>query len=265
MKDIKVYPLLSREDERECGIRVRDSFGEEREAAIDRLVCGNLRLVVKLAHDFSGSSLSFSDLVSEGNSGLVTAAQRFDPDKGAKFSSYSAWWIKQAMRRAIAEKSKAIRVPLGSQRAIWKINRFRNEFVSVNGRDPSLEEVVDGTKLKEEKVRRLWFSANLVVSLNQVSEGEDFSLDSILADEMAIKPDMILDEKMKREQLDEIMEVLSPRERKILNLRFGLNGCFPLTLDEVGEHIGRTRERVRQIQVMALKKLKRRYSSLSCQ
>lgn len=223
------------------------------------LIEANLRLVLKIANDFIGRGLPWDDLVSEGNRGLITAAHRFDPSRGAKFSTYSSWWIKQTIRQALAEQVRTIRIPIGTQLHWKRIRRNVAELTKSLGRDPADEEVAEASKLPLATVKRLRHARKIdMQSLNAAvcadeSDGAEF-LD-FLADEKTPPPD---EAQLKQEEVAELREVLAKlpeREQKILNLRFGLNGEPIRTLEDVGKLIGCTNERVRQIQNQALRKL----------
>ena len=255
MKDIGKIPLVTQAEEVELGTQIR--LGDRE--AVEKLVTANLRLVVKIAHDFKGMGLPFPDLVAEGNIGLIRAAEKFDPTRGAKFSSYAAWWIKQGMRRALTEKGKTIRIPIGSVTKILKIRRVRSEFQQSLQRDPSDHEIAARLALSERVVRRLRLVDLKTVSLQDpILSGEDGELRALVPDDKAPTPYRILDSSESAQRLDDIMEKLDPRERNILSLRFGLDGGLPHTLEEISSRIGRTRERVRQIQQRALRKLRLR-------
>jgi RNA polymerase primary sigma factor len=224
-----------------------------------RLVRANLRLVVKVAHDFRGMGLPLQDLISEGNVGLIRAAEKFDPAKGAKFSSYAVWWIKQAMRRALFEKSKMIRVPIASAGKIRKIRNARGEMVEELGREPTDAELARRLAFSEKVVQRLRGVDLRTVSLDDpILEGEKGELRNLIPDDRAEAPDLLIGDAEAIQRMNRLFETLDPRERRVLGLRFGLDGSAPQTLEEVSRQIGRTRERIRQIQKRALLKLRRR-------
>jgi RNA polymerase primary sigma factor len=253
MRDISIYPLITVQEEVELGIRIRNGDAEAR----DKLIRSNLRLVVKIAHDFRGMGLPLPDLISEGNIGLMRAAEKFDPDKGAKFSSYASWWIKQAMRRAIFEKSKIIRVPVASANKIRKIRRAKVQLARTLGREPTVTEIAEELSFSEGVVRRLGRIDMRTVSLEDpLFQGESGELKNLIPDDRLPPPDHILGDTETITRLTALLGTLSERERTILMLRYGLDGRPPRTLDEVSRRIGRTRERVRQIQKRALRKLR---------
>ncbi len=235
---------------------------DERNLESDRLIQDNLRLVLKIANEFLGRGLSWDDLVSEGNRGLVTAATRYDPAKGAKFSTYSAWWIKQAIRQAIAEQVQAIRVPIGTQLHWQRIRKVERELTIDLRRSPTDEELSQKCRLPMATILRLRHARRLnMQSLNAAIDENDENgaefLDFI-ADERTPGPDEL---QIHLEDVDELLQLLAtltPREQSILRLRFGLDGEPVRTLEEVGAVIGCTNERVRQLQNIALKKLQMR-------
>ncbi len=253
MNDIRQIPLISRTEEVALAKLIHQGDAE----ALEQLVSSNLRLVVKIAHDFKGMGLPLQDLVAEGNIGLMRAAEKFDPEKGAKFSSYAAWWIKQAMRRALTEKSKTIRIPVASVTKIVKIRNVRNRLRRELDREPSDKEIAGHLELSERVVRRLRRADMKTVSLQDpILRGEEGDLESLIPDENADTPFGIMDDGESDMRLGLLLEKLDPRERYILCLRYGLEGNTTHTLEEISKCLGRTRERVRQIQKRALKKLR---------
>ena len=235
---------------------------EERrsQSEVDDLIRGNLRLVLKIANDFIGRGIEWDDLVSEGNRGLITAAQRFDSSMGAKFSTYSACWIKQAIRQAIADQSTTVRVPIGTRLNSGRIKRAVHRLTESLGRDPTDEEVAAETKLPLVTIKRLRGTRQVdMQSLNAVVAGDDSSdgteLQNLIADSEIEAPDMALIHVEEVEQLLKLLDELPERERKILRMRFGLDGEVVRTLDEVGSELHCSNERVRQIQNRALRKL----------
>ena len=232
------------------------------EAEINALIEQNLRLVQKIANDFLGRGLAWDDLVSEGNRGLVTAARRYDPGKGARFSTYSAWWIKQAIRQAISEQGRTVRVPIGTELNWRKVRRSIRRLTRELERDPSDEEVAADTGLPRITVTRLR-NGNLVEmhSLNAPLDGEEpdgGSFIDSLRDVSERGPDQQMVHLEDVEQLLKLLETLPERERRVLRLRFGLDGEAVRTLDEVGDILHCTNERVRQIQNKALRELHRK-------
>ena len=254
MKSISSIPLIKRNDE----IELAKLIAEGSEAAREKMIVSNLRLVVKIAHDFKSLGVPLSDLIAEGNIGLMKAVEKFRPDKGAKFSSYGAWWIKQSMRRAIADQSRIIRIPVQSAVKIKRIQKASLELAEKLGRVPTEKEIADELDISVKSVLTLKGSATSnVVSLNAFfQDGEEGVLGDILPDLHGFTPDESLDEGETRSYISKVIdEKLKERERLILKLRYGIGGTQPKTLEEVSEIIGRTRERVRQIQHQALRKV----------
>ena len=232
---------------------------ETEEERVNALIEQNLRLVQKIANDYLGRGLSWEDLVSEGNRGLITAAHKFDPSRGARFSTYSAWWIKQAIRQAIAEQARTVRVPIGTQINWRRIRKVAKELTEKLGREPTDEEVAAEAKLPVATIQRLRSSNQVEVhSLNAPVSGEESESGEFMEfvyDETAPGPDQELINLEDVEQLLALLETLPEREKQVLRLRFGLDGEPVRTLEEVGAIIGCTNERVRQIQNQALRKL----------
>ena len=232
---------------------------ETEEERVNALIEQNLRLVQKIANDFLGRGLSWEDMVSEGNRGLITAAHKFDPSRGARFSTYSAWWIKQAIRQAIAEQARTVRVPIGTQINWRRIRKVAKELTEKLGREPTDEEVAAEAKLPVATIQRLRSSNQVEVhSLNAPVSGEESESGEFMEfvyDETAPGPDQELINLEDVEQLLALLETLPEREKQVLRLRFGLDGEPVRTLEEVGAIIGCTNERVRQIQNQALRKL----------
>ncbi|MEA2013679.1 MAG: RNA polymerase sigma factor RpoD/SigA [Verrucomicrobiota bacterium] len=252
MHDIGNIPLVTREEEVELAAKIQKGSEEARA----KLIKANLRLVVKIAHDFKGFGLPLHDLISEGNIGLMRAVEKFDPAKGAKLSSYAAWWIKQAMRRALANQSRTIRIPVQSAGKISKINTTRMKLTEKLGREPTNAEIAHKLDFSERTVSGLRTVGSRTFSLNDpIQHGEDGEFQDIIPDQVVLTPDSILGENESIEQVLELIYRLDEREQLILKLRFGLDGRRPRTLEEVSQKIHRTRERVRQIQNQALNKL----------
>ena len=232
---------------------------ETEEERVNALIEQNLRLVQKIANDFLGRGRSWEDLVSEGNRGLITAAHKFDPSRGARFSTYSAWWIKQAIRQAIAEQARTVRVPIGTQINWRRIRKVAKELTEKLGREPTDEDVAAEAKLPVATIQRLRSSNQVEVhSLNAPVSGEESESGEFMEfvyDETAPGPDQELINLEDVEQLLALLETLPEREKQVLRLRFGLDGEPVRTLEEVGAIIGCTNERVRQIQNQALRKL----------
>ncbi len=261
MQDIGRIPLVSPEDE----VRLAEEIRQGDEEARRKLIRSNLRLVVKIAHDFKGLGLPLLDLISEGNIGLMKAVEKFDPKKGAKFSSYAAWWIKQAMRRALANQSRTIRIPVQSAGKINRIRTTRAELTERLGREPSDAEIAECLEVSRRTVAGLKGAELRSISLSDpLQAGEESCFEEIIADQSAPTPDQLLGRTESLERLRELVDELDEREAKVLRLRFGLDGKPPKTLEEVSQEVGRTRERVRQIQNHALTKLRHRLGDDFC-
>ena len=257
MGEIARIPLVNKNEEGELAKLIHSTDNKQYEDARNTLIKANLRLVVKIAHDFKGLGLPLLDLISEGNIGLMRAVEKFDPSKGAKFSSYAAWWIKQSMRRALANQSRTIRIPVQSAGKISKIKTVRMKLSEELGRDPTDSEIADHLEFSERTVAGLRLADLKTISLHDpIQQGEEGEFQDIIPDRHAMTPDQIIGDVESVFRLLDLLDKLDFRERRILEMRFGLRGTRPLTLEEVSQQIGRTRERVRQIQNQALNKLK---------
>ena len=257
MQDVSDIPLLTREEESRLAEDIHSGDPEKFAKARETLVVSNLRLVVKIAHDFKGMGLPLSDLISEGNIGLMRAAEKFDISKGAKFSSYAAWWIKQAMRRAISSQSRTIRVPIQSAGRMSKIKQAHSALKNELGRTPTDAEIAEYLELSERSVSMLKNIDLRMVSIHdQIKDGEDSEYQDVIPDPSAKSADTAMHRVDAIFRLMELVQTLNPRERMVLEMRFGLRGNAPCTLEDISEIVGRTRERIRQIQNNALKKLK---------
>ena len=253
MQNIGQYSLVTPSEEVELAALISQGDPEARA----KLIRSNLRLVVKIAHDFKGLGLPLLDLISEGNIGLMRAVEKFDPSKGAKLSSYAAWWIKQSMRRALANQARTIRIPVQSASKISKIQSARTKMVEKLGREPTDKEIADEVNLTERTVTGLRLGKTTTISLHDpIQHGEDGEFRDIIPDDKTTSPDEIVEDEETLRHMLKLTSKLDERERTILTLRFGLNGERPRTLEEVSQTIGRTRERVRQIQNQALEKLR---------
>jgi len=254
MHDIMRFPLLNEDDEIRLAAEIRDGSDEARK----KLIRSNLRLVVKIAYDFRGLGLPLCDLIAEGNVGLIRASDRFDPAKGAKFSSYSSWWIKQAMRRALANQSRTVRVPIQSAVRLGRMRNVVRELGEKLGREPTDEEIATASEFSPKTVAWLKQADVRGVSLNEAIGNEDSGeYGDVIPDSESASPDAILEKLLVVEHLQGVMhEKLDEREKTIIGMRFGLDGESPKTLEEVSQHVGCTRERVRQIQYRALLKLR---------
>jgi RNA polymerase primary sigma factor len=247
-------PLLTLEQETALARRVLK--GDE--AARQQMIQANLRLVVRIAKDYDNFGLSLMDLISEGNFGLIKAVERFDPDKGGKLSTYASWWIKQAIKRALATSGKTIRLPVHMVDRISQMRRVTNQLAAELGREPHNEEIAMAMEIPLAKVVHMKSVANRAASLDQpVGEEGDATLGDLVKDESERTPFETLRGKSDNDEIGEMLSALEPREAEILTHRFGLNGESPLTLEEVGERFKLTRERVRQLQQSALMQLRR--------
>jgi len=253
LKEIGEIPLLTRADEVRLGKRIKK--GDR--AAREQMIRANLRLVVKIAHDYSGLGLPLLDLISEGNIGLMKGVERFDPTRGTKFSTYGAWWIKQAVRRALANQSKTIRLPVHLVDKLAKMRRIAMQLSDELGREPTDEELAKEIGVTPQRVAQLRRISMRPASLNaMVGDEADAELGDLIADETAIMPGSDLESRNLIKELRSVLHVLDARERAILSLRFPLSDETPPTLELIGNKFKVTRERIRQIQNVALKKLR---------
>jgi len=254
LREIGQVPLLTPKDEIRLAARIKKGDKEARA----QMIKANLRLVVKIAHDYSNLGLPLLDLISEGNIGLMKAVERFDPKKGGKLSTYAAWWIKQSIKRALANQAKTIRLPVHLVDKISKMKRAAHNLSEKLGREPTDEELATKLDMPVAKVAHLRTISIRPASLDApIGEDEDTQFGEIVGDETAADPFEMLRDKTLREDIRELIEELDPREAEILTLRFGLDGNKPLTLEQVGKKFKVTRERIRQIQNIALAKLRR--------
>lgn len=253
LKEIGRVPLLTPEQEVELAKRVEAGDGE----AKARLAEANLRLVVSIAKRYVGRGMLFLDLIQEGNLGLIKAVEKFDYRKGYKFSTYATWWIRQAITRAIADQARTIRIPVHMVETINKLIRVSRQLLQELGREPSADEIAAEMDMTEDRVREIMKIAQEPVSLETpIGEEEDSHLGDFIPDEDAPAPADAASFLLLKEQLEEVLETLTPREEKVLRLRFGLDDGRARTLEEVGRVFDVTRERIRQIEAKALRKLR---------
>jgi RNA polymerase primary sigma factor len=253
LRDISIYPLIDRDEEVRLAqlIRVKDP------EALDKLVRSNLRFVVSVAKKYQNQGVALSDLINEGNLGLIRAAHKFDETKGIKFISYAVWWIRQAILQALAEQSRIVRVPLNRAGTLYRIGKRSNALLQELGREPTHEEIAEEMDLTEEEVAKTISISQTHLSLDApLTPGEDNRLLDYLPDNLNPTPDEQTFEKALTEAIEESLSSLKEREAKILRLYFGLDGEEPMTLEQIGSLLGITRERVRQIKEKALSRLR---------
>lgn len=253
LKEIGRVPLLTPEEEVELAVRI--SNGDD--AAKKRLSEANLRLVVSIAKRYLGRGMQFLDLIQEGNLGLIKAVEKFDYTKGFKFSTYATWWIRQAITRAIADQARTIRIPVHMVETINKVKKVSSQLLHANGREPSAEEIAEELEMPVEKVREIMRVAQEPVSMETpIGEEEDSHLGDFIPDDDTPAPADVASHTLLRETLNNVLDSLTPREEKVLRLRFGLEDGRSRTLEEVGKEFNVTRERIRQIEAKALRKLR---------
>lgn len=253
LKEIGTVPLLSAEEELE--LAKRKSAGDK--AAKERLIEANLRLVVSIAKRYTGRGMSFLDLVQEGNLGLIKGVEKFDYDKGFKLSTYATWWIRQSVTRALADQARTIRVPVHMVETINKMSKMQRKLTLELGYEPSIPELAKALDMSEEKVMEIMQIAREPASLETpIGEEDDSNLGDFVADSNVVTPEQNVESVMLREHIDTLLADLKERERQVIVLRFGLEDGHPRTLEEVGKEFNVTRERIRQIEAKALRKLR---------
>lgn len=254
LREIAKTPLLTPEEELALAERIAKGDAEARA----QMIRANLRLVVKIAQDYASYGLPVSDLISEGNIGLMKAVERFDPNRGGKLSTYAAWWIKQSIKRALANQSKTIRLPVHMVDKIAKVRRIAILLAEALGREPTDEELAEEVGLPRHKLAMIKLASQRPTSLDSpVNEGESTEYSEVIGDERAANPLEALADKNMYGELDGLLDLLDERERRIIDVRFGLTGATPMTLEEVGRQFGVTRERIRQLQNSAIVKMRK--------
>ena len=253
LKEISQYPLIDRDEE----VRLAQEIRTGSQAALNKLVRSNLRFVVAVSKRYQNQGVPLSDLINEGNMGLIRAAHKFDETKGIKFISYAVWWIRQAILQALAEQSRIVRVPLNRAGALHRIGRRKSTLLQELGREPTVDEIAKDMDISHEEVERTLAISRSHLSLDApVVAGEDNRLLDYLPDQFAPGPDEETFENALTETVEAALESLKDREARILKLYYGLDGDDPMTLEEIGGILGVTRERVRQIKEKALERLR---------
>jgi RNA polymerase primary sigma factor len=253
LREIGRVPLLTAEEE----IELAKKFEKGSKYAKDKLTESNLRLVVSIAKKYIRRGLSLLDLIQEGNQGLIRAVEKYDWRRGYKFSTYATWWIRQAITRAIADQARTIRIPVHMVETINKLYRISRRLMQELGREPTIEEIAEESELEPDRVREIFKVAQEVASLEApVGEDKESFLGDFIPDDSQLSPVDAASKQLLKDHLDEVLSTLSDREAKVLKLRFGLEGSKQMTLEEVGKVFGVTRERIRQIEAKALRKLK---------
>ena len=253
LKEIGTVPLLTAEEE--YSLAMKKQAGDE--YAKQRLIEANLRLVVSIAKRYTGRGMSFLDLVQEGNLGLIKGVEKFDPEKGFKLSTYATWWIRQSVTRALADQARTIRVPVHMVETITKMSKMQRKLTLELGYEPSVKELAEHLDMTEEKVQEIMQIAREPASLETpIGEEDDSNLGDFVADANVLSPEGNVESVMLREHIDSLLDDLKERERQVIVLRFGLEDGHPRTLEEVGKEFNVTRERIRQIEAKALRKLR---------
>ncbi len=254
LKDVKSYPLLTPKEEKALTKKMREGDIKAR----SKLIESNLRLVIKIAKKYQGQGLDLIDLIEEGNLGLIKAVDKFEPDINCRFSTYATWWIKQAIERAIMNQTRVIRLPVHVSDDIKKLYRETFEFYQEFKREPTVEELSDRLEMSVEYVLRLLNYAKKIASMDSpLNEEEDFSLNDTIEDERVTPPETLIENIDTADKVKKIVSMLDEKERKIITMRYGLDGGIPQTLEVIGKVFNVTRERIRQIEMKALSKLKK--------
>ena len=261
LREIGKIPLLSAEEEFELAQKIIGGTEKEKKKAKDKMAESNMRLVVSIAKRYSGRGLDFLDLIQEGNTGLLRAVEKFDPDKGFKFSTYATWWIRQAITRAIADQARTIRIPVHMVETINKVLRTQRRLTQELNSEPSTEEIARDMGMEPEPTEHVMKIkqdiASLDASVGRDGEDDDSSLGDFIEDEDRVSPEDSAATQLLKEQIASILQTLTDREQKIIKMRFGIGGGKSHTLEEVGAEFSVTRERIRQIEAKALTKLRK--------
>lgn len=261
LREIGKIPLLTSEEEFELAQKIINGTEKEKKKAKDKMAESNMRLVVSIAKRYSGRGLDFLDLIQEGNTGLLRAVEKFDPDKGFKFSTYATWWIRQAITRAIADQARTIRIPVHMVETINKVLRTQRRLTQELNREPTTEEIAKAMGMESEKIEYVMKIkqdiASLDASVGRDGEDDDSSLGDFIEDEDRVSPEDSAATQLLKEQIALILQTLTDREQKIIKMRFGIGGGKSHTLEEVGAEFSVTRERIRQIEAKALTKLRK--------
>ncbi len=261
LREIGKIPLLTSEEEFELAQKIINGTEKEKKKAKDKMAESNMRLVVSIAKRYSGRGLDFLDLIQEGNTGLLRAVEKFDPDKGFKFSTYATWWIRQAITRAIADQARTIRIPVHMVETINKVLRTQRRLTQELNREPTTEEIAKAMGMESEKIEYVMKIkqdiASLDASVGRDGEDDDSSLGDFIEDEDRVSPEDSAATQLLKEQIASILQTLTDREQKIIKMRFGIGGGKSHTLEEVGAEFSVTRERIRQIEAKALTKLRK--------
>lgn len=253
MREMGQFSMLSADEE----IKLANRIAEGDQSAKNELVEANLRLVVSLARHYQGCGLSYQDLIQEGNIGLIKAAEKFDVSKGFRFSTYASWWIKQALSRAIADQSRTIRIPVHMTENINKFKKTERELLSKLNREPKVKEIADAMGISEKQAKEIQSYIVEPTSLDiQVGDDDDTTIGSFIEDTHFVNPESAYIKESNGDVVNAVLDTLSDREANILRLRFGIGGKKAMTLEEVGKEYGLTRERIRQIEAKALRKLR---------